>query len=110
MEKDQEIKFQVLNTFFFVREGNNLKQVLSVKIENNRGTLKNGKLKVDILERNLCFDIPLVAKGVNVHSISIPEVDKPTPATFRLIVGSSKWIHKRVIERKRHWKIHLIFP
>ena len=56
-----------------------MKQVLSVKIENNRDTLKNGKLKVDILERNLCFDIPLVAKGVNVHSISIPGVDKPTP-------------------------------
>ncbi|MCK4419223.1 hypothetical protein KAV79_05410, partial [Candidatus Aerophobetes bacterium] len=85
-----------------------MKQVLSVKIENNRGILKNGKLKVDMLERNLSFDIPLIAKGVNVHPISIPEVDKATAATFRLIVGSSKWMHKTVIERKRHWKIHLI--
>jgi len=108
LEKDQGIKFQVLNTSLFIREGDNLKQVLSVKIENNRGTLKNGKLKVDMPEGNLCFDIPLIIKGINVHPISIPEVDKPTPATYRLIVGSSKWMHKTVIERKRHWKIHLI--
>jgi len=103
----EALKVEVKPTILFVEEGKALKQRIELVIESDAAR-PGALIQVKGLGKLLEFEAGDLKAGRNLISVNVPDVAKPTPATFAVAAGKAKAVRALTLLPQRKWTLHLL--
>jgi len=100
------LSFDVRPTVFFVRDGQGLKQLLTVSVDNG-GAPTSGELAVRVNGCDLSFPLNPIAQGKSSFPVAVPEIKKPVRAVFTLRASGLTVRKKLALKPQRKWTVDL---
>jgi len=100
------LSFNVSPTVFFVRDGNAIKQLLTVTVQ-NEGAEMAGTLTVNIGGREVSFPLSPIPSGPSAFSVAVPEVATPVLVPFTIEAGRLTVTKEVALKPQRKWTIDL---
>lgn len=102
---DADIRgLEALPTMFFAREGEAVRQVVQVAID-NFGREKSGHLTATLNGQTWTRELPAIGFGRTLHAFLVQEVTGPTSARFTLTVGEQSFTTEALLAPQRKWKV-----
>jgi alpha-mannosidase len=100
------VSFDATPTVFFVRDGDGLKQLLTVNVDNS-GAPAAGVLSIRIDGRDLSFPLDPIPQGKSSFPVAIPEIAKSVEATFTLKANGLAVKKDIPLKPERKWNVYL---
>jgi alpha-mannosidase len=101
------VKITVKPTILFVEENKILKQRLDIELDNS-GPETSGELLVRTPQVSFSLPLEKIAAGKNVVSVLVPDIQKPTKASFTVKIEKEIIKHEIQLQPERKWTIYLL--